>query len=83
MADKLRSSVEAESIRPVLPLATAQPEPAAGSAASPKHADRRAYQKAIGQGLRKYFNAVVSEPIPEEFLDLLNKMDQDDKDGSK
>ncbi len=45
------------------------------------HGDRRAHQKAIGQGLRKFFNAVVSEPIPDEFLALLKKMDEE-KGGS-
>ena len=44
------------------------------------HGERRAHQKAIGQGLRKFFNAVVSEPIPDEFLALLKQMD-DGKDG--
>ncbi len=47
------------------------------------HGDRRAHQKAIGQGLRKFFNAVVSEPIPDEFLVLLQKMDEDKEGGSK
>jgi len=44
------------------------------------HGDRRAHQKAIGQGLRKFFNAVVSEPIPDEFIALLKQMDEG-KDG--
>jgi hypothetical protein len=47
------------------------------------HGDRRAQQKAIGQGLRKFFNAVVAEPIPDEFLILLQKMDEDRKDGAE
>ena len=47
------------------------------------HGDGRAHQKAIGQGLRKFFNAVVAEPIPDEFLILLQKMDEDKKDGTE
>ena len=47
------------------------------------HGERRAHQKAIGQGLRKFFNAVVSEPIPDEFLVLLQKMDADKQGGEK
>ena len=47
------------------------------------HGDRRAHQKAIGQGLRKFFNAVASEPIPDEFLILLQKMDGDKEGGTK
>ncbi len=47
------------------------------------HGERRAHQKAIGQGLRKFFNAVVSEPIPDEFLILLKKMDEGKSEGQE
>jgi hypothetical protein len=47
---------------------------------SPKNSERRAHQKAITQGLRKFFDSVAAEPVPDEFLDLLKKMD-DGKGG--
>jgi hypothetical protein len=40
-----------------------------------KGTERRAHQKAITQGLRKFFDAVASEPVPDEFMDILKKMD--------
>jgi len=54
---------------------------AAGIAKAISPNNRRAHQKAIGQGLRDYFNSVVSEPIPDEFLSLLKKMDEEIKGG--
>lgn len=36
------------------------------------------HQKAITRGLREYFDKVASEPIPDEFLDILKKMDAGD-----
>lgn len=33
------------------------------------------HQKAITRGLREYFDKVTSEPIPDEFLHILKKMD--------
>ena len=44
----------------------------------------RARQRAIGRELRRMYDEVVQEPIPEDFLDLLKKIDevQGKKDGS-
>lgn len=36
----------------------------------------RARQRAIGRELRRHFDSVVGEPIPEEFLNLLQKIDE-------
>ena len=30
----------------------------------------------IGQGLRKYYDEVADEPMPERFLQLLDKLDE-------
>jgi hypothetical protein len=35
----------------------------------------RAQQKAITQGLRRFFDSVASEPVPDEFMALLQKID--------
>jgi urease accessory protein UreF len=35
----------------------------------------RARQRAIGRELRRFFDNVVEEPIPEDFRDLLRKID--------
>lgn len=57
--------------------------PAEEAAKMVSQGDRRAHQKAIGQGLRKFFNAVASEPIPDEFIILLQKLDDREEGGSK
>ena len=44
----------------------------------------KARQRAIGRELRRVYDGVAQEPVPEDFLDLLRKMDQqgaDDEGG--
>ncbi len=36
----------------------------------------KAHQKAITHGLRKFFDTVAAEPVPDEFMTLLRKMDE-------
>jgi hypothetical protein len=36
----------------------------------------RARQRAIGRELRRLYDDVVQEPIPDEFVDLLKKIDE-------
>lgn len=36
----------------------------------------KAHQKAITRGLRTFFDSVVAEPVPDEFMNLLRKMDE-------
>ena len=36
----------------------------------------RARQRAIGRELRRLFDDVVREPLPDEFLDLLTQIDE-------
>jgi len=43
----------------------------------------RARQRAIGRELRRIYDGVVSEPVPDEFLDLLRKIDDADDAGGK
>jgi len=44
----------------------------------------RARQRVIGRELRRMYDGVAQEPVPEEFMDLLKKMDsQDDTSGKK
>ncbi len=43
----------------------------------------RARQRAIGRELRRIYDGVVSEPVPEEFLDLLRQIDDTDDAGHK
>ena len=47
----------------------------------PDMADSRLRQQAIGVRLRTLFDEVVSEPVPDEFLAILQKAD-DRKKGS-
>jgi hypothetical protein len=42
----------------------------------------RTRQRAIGRELRRMFDTVVREPVPDDFLDLLQKID-DGKSESK
>jgi hypothetical protein len=44
----------------------------------------RARQRAIGRELRRMYDGVVSEPVPDEFLDLLRQIDDtSDKSAEK
>ena len=44
----------------------------------------RARQRAIGRELRRMYDDVAQEPIPDEFMELLRKIDEnDDKSGKK
>jgi hypothetical protein len=43
--------------------------------------NQRVHQKAITQGLRTFFDAVASEPVPDEFIELLKKLDEVKKDA--
>ena len=78
MGSKIHENEALDPLGPVSKLTGGQPD-AARSAISREH---RMHQKAIAQGLRKYFDSVASEPIPEDFLDLLAKLDTEKKDGS-
>jgi len=42
----------------------------------------RARQRVIGRELRRIYDGVAQEPVPDEFLDLLRKMDAKDEDVS-
>jgi hypothetical protein len=42
----------------------------------------RARQRVIGRELRRLYDGVAQEPIPDEFLDLLRKIDERDE-GAK
>lgn len=61
-----------------------EPENAAkGSSASRQNPDesraRKARQKRIGDQLRKIYDDVTSEPVPDEFLNLLEQADNASK----
>jgi hypothetical protein len=44
----------------------------------------RARQRAIGRELRRMYDGVAQEPVPDEFLDLLRQIDEaGDKPGKK
>jgi hypothetical protein len=43
----------------------------------------RARQRVIGRELRRIYDGVAQEPVPDEFLDLLRKMDAKDEPGKK
>ena len=38
----------------------------------------RARQRALGREIRRMFDGVVKEPVPDEFLDLLKRIDDSD-----
>lgn len=40
----------------------------------------RARQQAIGRELRRIYDSVIQEPVPDEFLELLKRMETQDKD---
>ncbi|MDE2184093.1 MAG: hypothetical protein KGJ78_13830 [Alphaproteobacteria bacterium] len=76
MDDKQRRSVEPERLHPV-----AEALPQVKSPKSEAARQYKAHQKAITQGLRQFFDAVAAEPVPEEFKDLLKKLDDEKTDG--
>lgn len=43
----------------------------------------RARQRAIGRELRRMYDGVVNEPVPDEFMDLLRRIDEADADKKK
>ena len=43
----------------------------------------RARQRVIGRELRRIYDGVAQEPVPDEFLELLKKMDAKDEPGKK
>jgi hypothetical protein len=46
-----------------------------------KNRTLRARQRAIGRELRRMYDDVAREPVPDEFLDLLRKIDDPGKAG--
>ncbi len=43
----------------------------------------RARQRVIGRELRRIYDTVAQEPVPDEFLDLLRRIDAKDEPGKK
>lgn len=43
--------------------------------------EARLRQQAIGAKLRQMFNTVVNEPVPDEFLEILRKADDNTSGG--
>ena len=43
----------------------------------------RARQRAIGRELRRMYDDIAQEPVPDDFLDLLRKIDEDGKPSAK
>lgn len=75
MADKMREGAIME--QGVLTAAAPREMPGRRGSKPQTH---RAQQKAITQGLRRFFDSVASEPVPEEFMAILHKIDGK-KDG--
>ena len=42
----------------------------------------RARQRAIGRELRRMYDDVAQEPVPEDFLDILRQIDESDERGA-
>lgn len=78
MGSKIHENEALDPLESVSKLTAGHPD-TARSTISREH---RMAQKAIAQGLRKYFDSVAAEPIPEDFLDLLAKLDTEKKEGS-
>ena len=43
----------------------------------------RARQRAIGRELRRMYDDVAQEPVPDDFMDLLRQIDESDDKGRK
>jgi hypothetical protein len=55
----------------------------AATARTAKPGNRGVHQEAILHGLRKFFDSVASEPIPDDFVALLEKLDVEEKSGTE
>jgi hypothetical protein len=56
--------------------------PTRSSKPSPALDEARLRQQAIGVKLRQIFDEVVSEPVPDEFLDILRRADGKPTEGA-
>lgn len=72
MDDKQRRSAALDRSQPTL-IPTGSVDDAGAKEAVRKY---KAHQKAITRGLRTFFDSVAAEPVPDEFMDLLRKMDE-------
>jgi hypothetical protein len=43
----------------------------------------RARQRAIGRELRRMYDDVAQEPVPDDFMDLLRQIDEAEEKGGK
>lgn len=57
------------------PRAVSEPETVSASASGPNLEEARLRQQAIGVRLRRLFDDVVNEPVPESFFDILRQGD--------
>ncbi len=48
---------------------------------SPEVEEARLRQQAIGARLRRLFDDIVSEPVPDDFLDILRRAEPDPRPG--
>ncbi len=72
MDDKQRRSAAFDRPQPS-PLAAGALEDGDAKEAVRKY---KAHQKAITRGLREFFDRVAAEPVPDEFVDILRRMDE-------
>ena len=56
--------------------------PTSGPKPTPALDEARLRQQAIGVKLRQMFDEVVSEPVPDEFLDILRRADAKSTEGA-
>ena len=45
-------------------------------------ADAQSRQRLIGKELRRWYDTIVKEPVPDELLDLLQQIDKRSESGS-
>lgn len=60
------------------PLSKTPPSSSGGK--PPQSAERPADRAGWAEGLRKLYDDVVAEPLPDSFEELLKRLDQQDKD---
>jgi hypothetical protein len=76
----MRSASEMIDVRPVNDRSAKNPRSAGGRGSGLDEARLR--QQAIGVKLRQMFDEVVSEPVPDEFLEILRRADARRAEGS-
>ena len=82
MVKQKGTAVDRRSASQMIENAHVNDRPDSSVKATPALDEARLRQQAIGVKLRQMFDEVVSEPVPDEFLDILRRADAKPTEGA-